>query len=459
MAIESSFSNFSVNNSFVTRTSNTAIDRIGNASSNSIVNTNSVDNSNFANNTSTGIESDRAFADREPVDLNDETFNTTGSSITSQFERSNTNLFTAPASRSRFSGISSFGSSNFSNSFGATDFGTTDFGTANTSFNGFDNRTPNTNFVRGSGSSSGGLGIPDTDISLVQDLGFNNNSLSSNVENNFPFTSFVDTPDLTNTPNNPSNTTNNGNQVGNQVGVNDTTNSGSNGLIFSDFIDDVFSNGLDSNELNSGNSGSFNQPGNAIINSGDGLTNGALNPENADSTLIPNRILGSRGEVRFTGSSNDDRLRGGRRKDVLIGLDGNDWIAGGRGNDALRGDVGDDRLWGRRGNDILYDDRGNDRLNGNQGSDLLAGGIGNNILSGGRGSDIFVLNDRGKAIIQDFNIRRDRLMIPDTINSSSVGISQQNDDAIVQSNNATLAILKNVQASDLSTNNFMTNTL
>ena len=453
MAIESSFSNFSVNNSFVTRTSNTAIDRIGNASSNSIVNTNSVDNSNFANNTGTGIESDRAFADRDLIDLNDETFNTTGSNINSQFERS-TNLFTAPASRSRFSGISSFGSSNFSNSFGATDFGTTDFSTANTSFNGSGNRTLNTNFVRGSGSSSGGLGIPDTDINLVQDLGFNNDSLSSNLENNFPFTSFVDIGDLANKSNDPSNTTNNGNQVG----INNTTNSGSNGLIFSDFIDDVFSNGLDSNELNSGNSGSFNEPGTAIINSGDGSTNGVLNPENADSTLIPNRILGSRGEVRLTGSSNDDRLRGGRRKDVLIGLDGNDWIAGGRGNDALRGDAGDDRLWGRRGSDILYDDRGNDRLNGNQGSDLLAGGIGNNVLSGGKGSDIFVLNDRGKAIIQDFNIRRDRLMIPDTINSSGVGISQQNDDAIVQSNNATLAILKNVQASDLSANNFITNT-
>jgi Putative glucoamylase/Protein of unknown function (DUF3131)/RTX calcium-binding nonapeptide repeat (4 copies) len=88
-----------------------------------------------------------------------------------------------------------------------------------------------------------------------------------------------------------------------------------------------------------------------------------------------------------TGTSHDDRLRGGPGADVICGLGGDDSIDGGGGDDVIYGDGGDDRLTGAAGADAVYGDEGDDVLGGGDGEDVLAGGPGDDRLDGGAGAD------------------------------------------------------------------------
>jgi uncharacterized delta-60 repeat protein len=98
----------------------------------------------------------------------------------------------------------------------------------------------------------------------------------------------------------------------------------------------------------------------------------------------------------IVGTNGRDRLKGGRRADVIVGLGGNDTITGlggndlicgGNGNDKLSGGAGKDKVYGQAGKDSLTGGSGNDSLSGGAGKDKLSGGAGKDKLSGGAGKD------------------------------------------------------------------------
>lgn len=101
-------------------------------------------------------------------------------------------------------------------------------------------------------------------------------------------------------------------------------------------------------------------------------------------------IFGDSGNDTLFGEAGDDLLFGGAGDDWLDGGAGNDTLEGGAGNDTLIGGEGDDLLRGGDGDDVLIGGAGNDTLEGGAGNDTLHGGSGNNILSGGAGDDVLI---------------------------------------------------------------------
>jgi len=98
--------------------------------------------------------------------------------------------------------------------------------------------------------------------------------------------------------------------------------------------------------------------------------------------------LSSNDDEVLTGTSGDDRLKGGKGNDILIGGPGNDVLKGGKGNDTLIGGPGNDVLKGGKGNDTLTGGAGDDVLKGGKGNDTLTGGTGNDTIDGGKGDDL-----------------------------------------------------------------------
>lgn len=101
----------------------------------------------------------------------------------------------------------------------------------------------------------------------------------------------------------------------------------------------------------------------------------------------------------FTGTDDNDSLRGGSGKDTIIGgggddvifgrdglnarwADGADLIDAGTGNDSVFADAGDDTVDGGEGDDYLFGGTGSDSISGGVGADTLVGGDGNDILVG-----------------------------------------------------------------------------
>jgi Ca2+-binding RTX toxin-like protein len=120
------------------------------------------------------------------------------------------------------------------------------------------------------------------------------------------------------------------------------------------------------------------------------------------------KIIGSEGNDRWTGTKFDDTANGKGGNDNFSGGKGNDTLVGGAGNDTLKGGAGDDKLKGGAGND---------KLDGGNGNDMLEGGAGKDVLTGGAGKDDFVfkkaadLGSRsGKTdVITDFSVKDDTI--------------------------------------------------
>ncbi|HZI44691.1 MAG TPA: calcium-binding protein [Ilumatobacter sp.] len=87
------------------------------------------------------------------------------------------------------------------------------------------------------------------------------------------------------------------------------------------------------------------------------------------------------------GTTEDDRINGISRRDLLFGLPGNDTIDGLPNPDCIDGGTGNDRLRGNEGDDVLVGGEGNDDLEGDNGRDTLVGGAGDDVLVGGHGTD------------------------------------------------------------------------
>ncbi|MBD2462004.1 hypothetical protein H6G89_13195 [Oscillatoria sp. FACHB-1407] len=129
---------------------------------------------------------------------------------------------------------------------------------------------------------------------------------------------------------------------------------------------------------------------------------------------------------------------------------------GTRGNDRLEGGSGNDKLLGLGGHDILVGKAGSDRLEGGDGADRLDGGTGNNKLTGGRGRDAFVLEPgSGRNLILDFEDRRDRLGISRTVDWSDITILQRGSQTFVTLSGDLVAILRGVQANQITVNDFV----
>lgn len=67
------------------------------------------------------------------------------------------------------------------------------------------------------------------------------------------------------------------------------------------------------------------------------------------------------------GQEGNDKLKGGRARDVIYGGAGNDWLEGGDGNDSLFGGAGDDMHDGGSGFDLVFDIFGRNRIKGKRG--------------------------------------------------------------------------------------------
>ena len=188
-------------------------------------------------------------------------------------------------------------------------------------------------------------------------------------------------------------------------------------------------------------------------------------------------LIGGNGQDNINGGKDDDILSGGAGNDVIrdiqgnnvfSGNDGDDLLFAGKGDDVLYGDAGNDRLIANAGNDLLLGGRGDDYLNGGagddnllgmDGDDTLIGSSGNNLLSGGDGSDRFVLASEGTAIITDFTQGEDFLELPENISFNDLEIIQgsgdNGDDTLINWQSANLAVLDNVDSTEINTSDFI----
>jgi Ca2+-binding RTX toxin-like protein len=142
------------------------------------------------------------------------------------------------------------------------------------------------------------------------------------------------------------------------------------------------------------------------------------------------------------------RSQATRRNDMIVGSTEGDELVGLRGNDQLIGFAGDDQLRGNKGNDLLMGNIGRDILIGGEGDDTLIGGKGRDRLMGGNGKDIFVVQDKpGIDQVMDFTQDQDKLMLTHNLKFDQLNITQQGQDTLISSKNATLMLLHSVNSS------------
>jgi Ca2+-binding RTX toxin-like protein len=146
-----------------------------------------------------------------------------------------------------------------------------------------------------------------------------------------------------------------------------------------------------------------------------------------------------------TGSTNQsDRRVSGEQGDRL-GLVGNPVIGG----------AGDDRLRGGRGRDVLVGNAGNDVLIGGAGKDLLIGDAGDDRLIGGVGRDLFSIEPgAGVDTIVDFRNNQDIIAI--SVSFEQLDIVQQGRDTLIRLSGNDLAVLQNVRADQITAADFVT---
>lgn len=192
-----------------------------------------------------------------------------------------------------------------------------------------------------------------------------------------------------------------------------------------------------------------------------------LDDDNGDdnNTSIDNFLIGTLNNDTLEGSDDDDillgltgndDLNGNAGNDLLFGGQDNDTLKGGGGNDFLNGDINDDQLLGNSGNDTLDGGEGQDVLHGGQGEDILDGGLGNDFLFSDLGADQFVLRSgNGTDTILDYIDGTDLLLL-DGLTFNQLTISAGIGQTVISSNDEVLAFLIGVNATDFSSDDFVT---
>lgn len=200
------------------------------------------------------------------------------------------------------------------------------------------------------------------------------------------------------------------------------------------------------------------------------ITDIALNANNAPTSLT---IAPGATEARLILTPNRDSTVEATEANYLILLPGNGYVVdptkssaitiladsppvGTPGRDTLTGGENNDRLLGLQGNDRLVGEGGNDVLSGGGGRDVLIGGLGSDRLSGGSSGDIFALEKgEGRDTVVDFKDGQDRLGLEAGLRFKQLQITDQGRDTLIRfGNNDPLAILKGVDASEITAADF-----
>ncbi|HIF79113.1 MAG TPA: calcium-binding protein, partial [Gammaproteobacteria bacterium] len=184
----------------------------------------------------------------------------------------------------------------------------------------------------------------------------------------------------------------------------------------------------------------------------------------------------------FRGDDGDDVMLGrdvtktNNSYDYLEGGNGNDTITGGDADENISGGNDDDILSGNYGDDIISGGQGTDTITGGDGADTITGGDGADTLTGGLGQDIFVYSSRYDYgdVITDFTAGSGGDLLDfrplftalgysgaDPFGDGWLQLEQSGVDLKVNldrngggdSFNDTMATLKNVLASDFTTQN------
>jgi len=218
-----------------------------------------------------------------------------------------------------------------------------------------------------------------------------------------------------------------------------------------------------------------------------GKDNDWLNGDGGDDLLHGEKgndsIRGGDGNDTIYGGKDDDVIHGEGGNDLIFGDKGDDSISGGAGNDTiyadnpesnndssnqraqhLRGDEGDDliisgggsdELRGSDGNDTLYGNGGNDILKGETGNDWLIGGAGDDTLISGASQDHIVLEvNQGSDLVADLEIGVDFLVLPTGVSFNQLNITQSANNTLINYEGNSLAILQNINASDVTADLF-----
>lgn len=200
-----------------------------------------------------------------------------------------------------------------------------------------------------------------------------------------------------------------------------------------------------------------------------------------DGTPLGDEILGLGGNDFIRGLNGNDIIDGGDGDDTVNGNEGNDFVQGGRGNDFVYGGQGDDvvvggegndNVNGNKGNDLVFGGVGNDTVRGGQDNDTVLGGDGNDVLFGdlgvdeligGSGIDVFVLQQgKGAETIVDFTLGEDFFGLDTiegggTLSFSNLTLTQSGNNVNISAGGQLLAVVRNVQVTDLSQELFISN--
>lgn len=192
-------------------------------------------------------------------------------------------------------------------------------------------------------------------------------------------------------------------------------------------------------------------------------------------TEYADKIIGSLGDDEIYGNYGNDTIYGDpiSTEEYLYEVGGDDTIYGGKGNDRIYGQLGNDVIYGEDGNDTIYGNKGDDLLRGGNhhdwldggegydtiygdaGNDHIYGGKGDDILYGGEGYDKFYLTpDAGYDVIKDFNVEQDYISLAGGLTYADIEVTQLGSSAVISTEEYELAILTNVNAEQLSEDNF-----
>jgi Ca2+-binding RTX toxin-like protein len=168
-----------------------------------------------------------------------------------------------------------------------------------------------------------------------------------------------------------------------------------------------------------------------------------------------NRLL-ARPEVEIKGTNAAETVRGEKGKtNAISGLGGNDVLLGAEQGDLISGGNGNDRVEGAGGSDFLYGDAGDDMLKGGAGIDYLQGDRGDDQLLGGGGGDQFAIQkNKGLDTILDYRDGVDKLATFN-VTFEKLTIVQQGADTEIRVGNTAIALLKNVSAAALTSEDFV----
>ena len=168
-------------------------------------------------------------------------------------------------------------------------------------------------------------------------------------------------------------------------------------------------------------------------------------------------------EYELLNSSSQDGNTFGTSEDDSLGIDGgNQLVLAGAGDDLIdaTAGTGNNSIYGSSGNDT-FTLGSNDTVFGEEGDDrFFAQSGGGNTITGDRGSDQFwIVSNQipdSATTITDFTIGEDVIGI-EGIGASfeSLGLSQQEQNVVISFEGSDLAVLNNVETSDLNAENFV----